>query len=76
MLHKYPELRSFYHIPEAYKTEAELLNSDEIEQAGNKFVSLYTDIIENSATKFDLILHEKATELYQQGVRTSQLRVI
>lgn len=76
MLHKYPELRSFYQIPEAYKTEAELLNADEVQQAGDKFIELYSDIIENSDTKFDEIIHEKASELYQQGIRINQVKVI
>ena len=76
MFHKYPELRSIYSIPEAYKTEAELLNADEIEQQGNKFIESYSDIIKNSDTKFDEILQEKANELYQQGLRTSQVKVI
>jgi len=56
LLHKYPELKTFYHIPEAYKTEADLLNADEVKEPSEKFISLYSDIIENSDTKFDEIL--------------------
>jgi hypothetical protein len=76
LLYKYPEFRSYYHVPEAYKTEAELLNADEVKEAGEHFIALYSDIIENSDTKFDEILHEKANELYKQGVRVTQVKVI
>jgi len=76
LLHKYPELRTFYRIPEAYKTEADLLNADEVKEPSEKFILLYSDIIENSDTKFDEILQEKAIELYRQGIRASQIKVI
>ncbi len=69
LLYKYPELRTFYHITEAYKTEADLLNADEVKEPSEKFISLYSDIIENSDTKFDEILREKAIELYRQGIK-------
>jgi hypothetical protein len=64
LLYKYPELRTFYHIP-----EADLLNADEVKEPSEKFISLYSDIIENSDTKFDEILREKAIELYRQGIK-------
>jgi len=75
LLHKYPELKSFYHIPEAYKTEADFLNADEVKEPGEQFISLYSDIIENSDTKFDEKLREKALELNRQGIRASQIKV-
>jgi hypothetical protein len=76
LLHKYPELRTYYHIPEAYKTEVDLLNADEVKEPGEKFISFYADIIENSDTRFNEILREKALELYNQGIRASQVKVI
>jgi hypothetical protein len=75
LLHKYPELKTFYHIPEAYKTEADLLNADEVKEPGEQFISLYSDIIENSDTNFDEKLREKALELNKQGIRASQVKV-
>jgi hypothetical protein len=76
LLHKYPEFRTFYYIPQAYKTEADLLNSPEVKEAGDKFILLYSDIIENSDTRFDEILREKAIELNKQGIRASQIKVM
>jgi hypothetical protein len=76
LIYKYPEFRNYYDIPEAYKTESELLNANEIKEAGEQFIALYSDIIENSDTKFDEILHQKAADLYKQGVRSSQVKVI
>ncbi|CAF3399891.1 unnamed protein product, partial [Rotaria sp. Silwood2] len=70
LLYKYPEIRPFYHVPEAYKTEADLLNATEIKQPSGNFFALYSDIIENSDTRFDEIIREKAVELFGQGVRT------
>ncbi|CAF1220420.1 unnamed protein product [Rotaria sordida] len=74
LLYKYPELRTSYHIPEAYKTQADLLNANEIKQASDNFISLYSDIIENSDTRFDEIIREKAVELYGRGIRTFQVK--
>jgi hypothetical protein len=76
LIYKYPEFRSYYHIPEAYKTESELLNADEVKEAGEQFITLYSDIVENSDIKFDEILREKAAELHKQGVRVSEVKVI
>ena len=76
LLHKYPELKNFYHIPEAYKTEADLLNASEVKEPGEKFISLYSDIIDKCETNLNEILHEKAVELNKQGVRASQVKVI
>ena len=76
LIYKYPEFRSYYQIPEAYKSESELLNANEVKEAGEQFIALYSDIVENSDTKFDEILQEKATELYKQGVRVSEVKVI
>ncbi|CAF3862222.1 unnamed protein product [Rotaria sp. Silwood1] len=74
LLYKYPEFRGFYHIPEAYKTEAELLNANEIKQPSGNFFSLYSDIVENSDTRFDEVIREKAVELYGLGVRSFQIK--
>ncbi len=75
LLHKYPELRTFYQIPEAYKTEVDLLNADEVKDPGEKFISFYSNLIENSDTRFDEIIREKAIELHREGVRVSQIKV-
>jgi hypothetical protein len=69
-------LRTYYQIPEAYKTEADLLNADEVNEPAEKFISFYSAIIENSDTRYQEILHEKATELYGEGVRASQVKVM
>jgi hypothetical protein len=76
LLHKYPELKTFYRIPEAYKSEADLLNAEEVKEPGEKFISLYSDIIENSDTRLNEVIHEKAIELNRQGIRASQVKVI
>lgn len=76
LLHRYPEFKPFYHIPEAYKTEAELLNTEEIKEPGERFIRWYADIIEHSDTKFDEKIHEKAVELNNQGVGRTQVKVI
>ncbi|CAF0989740.1 unnamed protein product [Adineta steineri] len=74
LLHKYPEFKTFYHIPEAYKTEADLLNADEVKEPGERFIAWYSDIIENSDTKFDEKLREHAIQLNNQGVRATQVK--
>ncbi|CAF1133073.1 unnamed protein product [Adineta ricciae] len=74
LLHKYPEFRPFYHIPEAYKSEAELLDTEEIKEPGERFIRWYADIIEHSDTKFDEKIHEKAVELNNQGVGRTQVK--
>lgn len=75
LLNKYPEFKSFYHIPEAYKTEADLLNAPEVEQAGANFIRLYSNIIEKSEKHFDETVRNEAIELNRQGIRTSQVKV-
>jgi hypothetical protein len=76
LLYKYPELRTFYHIPEAYKSQADLLNADEVKEPGDQFIALYSDIIQKSDTNFEGVLREKAIELNRQGIRSSQVKVI
>ncbi|UJR31533.1 hypothetical protein I4U23_019022 [Adineta vaga] len=74
LLHKYPQYKSFYHVPEAYKSEADLLNAEEVKQAGEQFIDWYSDIIEHSDTQFNEKLREKAIELNNQGVRINQVK--
>lgn len=75
-MQKSPDLKSFYHIPEAYKTEAELLNADEIKEPAENLFKIYSDIIENFDTNYSNILHEKAIQLNNQGIRATQVKVI
>ena len=75
LLNKYPEFRSFYHIPEAYKSEADLLSAPEVQRAGDHFIRLYSNIIERSEKHFDETLRQEAIELNGQGVRASQVKV-
>ncbi|CAF4576900.1 unnamed protein product, partial [Rotaria sp. Silwood2] len=48
LLYKYPEFRGSYHIPEAYKSQAELLNYDEIKEPSRNFVAFTYIFGENS----------------------------
>lgn len=47
-----------------------------MKEPGDKFILFYSDIIENSDTKFDEIIREKSIELNRQGIRASQVKVI
>lgn len=75
LLYKYPEFKPFYNIPEAYRTEADLLDADETKEPSQQFLALYSNIIEKSDKKFDEVIKEKATQLYNKGIRTSQIKV-
>ncbi|CAF3371378.1 unnamed protein product [Rotaria socialis] len=75
LLYKYPEFKPLYHIPEAYKTEADLLNAKEIQEPSERFISFYGEIIQHSNTKFNEVVREKAVELYARNIRTNQIKV-
>lgn len=73
-IQKSPELKVFYHIPEAYNTEAEVLNADEIKQPADNLFKIYSDIIESTEADFSQVLHSKAVELNNQGIRAPQIK--
>ncbi|CAF0739533.1 unnamed protein product, partial [Didymodactylos carnosus] len=76
LLFKHPELKSAYNVPEAFKTEAELFTSNEVTDAGKKFISSYSEIIKGCDDKQKLvsILQSKADEFRQLGVKSDQVK--
>lgn len=68
-------MKPLYRIPEAYKTEAELLNSPEIKEPSTRFLALYEQIIQSTDKDFNETIRTKAVELYNKNIRTNQIKV-
>ena len=75
VLSKYPALKKFYQVPENVKSEADLVNTPSVKEAGDKFLGHYTDIAKSADGNVNATIQKKAAELNKQGMQAEHLKV-
>jgi hypothetical protein len=73
---KYPELKRVYHVTDAAKTEAELVNVQQVKDNGDKLLNHYMDIAKNADKDLDGVIKTKAAELKMEGLKAEHMKVI
>ncbi|UJR11620.1 hypothetical protein I4U23_015801 [Adineta vaga] len=74
VLNKYPEAKKVFKVPETTKTDAELVDTKEVQAASDKLLNHYMDIVKTSDDNLDAAMRKKADELNKLGVKAEYVK--